>query len=119
MFTKLFTNRRRACPVRRITLDEGGFIISQDGVESGSIKWDSVIEIMVWKDDLWAIDEIAIGFRCEDDDAVTIIRESDEGYFAVQSCLVSHYGGIPDDWWHTVAFPPFAENRTTIWKRTS
>jgi hypothetical protein len=105
--------------VRRITLDEGGFIISQDGVESGSIKWDSVIEIMAWKDDLFTVDEIAVGFRSEDDGGMTIIRESDEGFIGVQSDFESRFDDIADDWWSNVAFPPFAENPTTIWKRAS
>jgi len=118
MFTKIFRDRRPMCASRRISLANGGFVISQDDTELAYVRWESVAEIVVWKNDLFSYDEICIGFRLQEDDRIHIITESDQGYSGIQSELVRHFDGVSDDWWRDVAFPPFAENMATIWKRT-
>ena len=58
-----------------------------------------------------------MGFLHEGEKYFRCMTENDLGYDAVLAELPKYFPGIRTDWFTEVAFPPFAENRTTIWSK--
>ena len=104
---------------RVIDVDDDGFSVSLDGSDASRVDWASVKEIAAFKRDLFAYDEICLGFRCGSDDRFWWVGEEDVGYKALRAEVEKRFDGLLENWWSTVAFPAYEENWTTIWKRAT
>jgi hypothetical protein len=107
--------RRKPAPVRAVVLDAEGFYSRQEGTAHYRIEWTAVREIVAFKRDLFAYDEICIGFRLNEPDGYFEVWESDLGYKDLVSELPRRFPGVRQDWYGDVVQPPFATNWTTIW----
>ena len=105
-----------AQPVKRtIRYDDAGFdVVAEEGVTI-QITWDYVAEIVVFKRDLFSIDEICFGFRCRGRDDYQSVGEEDLAFSAFQVAVERRFSGIRKDWFQEVAVPAFQENWTVIW----
>ncbi|MEQ8843394.1 MAG: hypothetical protein RIB58_00960 [Phycisphaerales bacterium] len=107
-----FWPRRRLPKVK--TGDDGVSLV--DGKDFTTFEWRSVVRIEAFKIDLYTVDCIAIEFTL--DDGVRVCMHEDfEGFTSLVKEIERVFDGIPDEWWTTVAFPAFEENRTLLWAR--
>lgn len=95
--------------------DEAGFDVVANAGVTIQITWDSVVEIVVFKRDLFSIDEICLGFRCRGRDDYQWVGEEDLEFSALQAEVEKRFSGIRTDWFQEVAVPAFRENWTVIW----
>ena len=102
----------------RIVTREAGFSIFDDDTESFSISWSDIEEIVAFKEDFWAYDEMCLGIRSNRSENYVKITESFIGYKNFLETLEDHFAEIRKNWFIEVAFPAFAFNRTTLWKRS-
>lgn len=107
--------RRKPDPVRTVVLDPEGFCFREDEQTVYRFEWTAVREIVAFKRDLFAYDEICLGFRIDDTDRYVEVWESDHGYRELLSALPDHYSRIRSDWLPEVVQPPFVTKRTTVW----
>ena len=104
---------------RVIHIDEDGFSVSLDDSDAARVDWSSVNEVAAFKRDLFGIDEICLGFRCDSDDRFWWVGEEDIGFKELRGKVEQHFDGILEDWWSAVAFPAFEEKWTSIWNRAT
>jgi hypothetical protein len=98
-----------------ISLEPDGFTTA-----SGTfVAWKEVREVVAYKEDWWTTDEICLGFRRNGETGYDRVNESAEEYDQVLAALPEVFPGIRTDWFFEVALPPFAENRTQLWKRSA
>ena len=64
-------------------------------------------------------DDIRISFYLFDSDLVYTISEEFENYNVLLNELQNRYNITYDEWLEKVAFPPFEENRITLWRHKS
>ena len=79
------------------------------------VHWASVIEVAAFKRDLFSIDEICFGFRCESSDIFWRVGEEDLGFAEFETQIEKRFPGIRTDWFREVAVPAFQENWTSLW----
>ena len=93
--------------------------IDTDGllIDGRRVSWSDVEEVYAYKDDLFAFDEIRLGFRIADNGASWTVSESWPGYPELLAALPLRFPGIRTDWFSEVAFPAFEAKRTTLWGR--
>lgn len=96
-------------------MDESGFRIT--GPRSVRVEWAAVGEVVAFKDDLFGVDEVCLGFRTTLGDQYWRVEESGLGYREMLVALPKYFPGIREDWWHEVAFPAFERNWTRLWIR--
>ena len=91
--------------------------IDSDGllIDGRRVFWSDVREVYAYKEDLFAFDEIRLGFRIDDDGASWTVSESCSGYPGLLAALPLRFPGIRTDWFSEVAFPAFEAKRTTLW----
>ena len=115
LFAKLLNLLPSEPAKRTIRYDDAGFdVVAEEGVTI-QITWDSVVEIVVFKRDLFSIDEICFGFRCYGRNDYKWVGEEDLEFAALQTELEKRFSGFRTDWFHEVAVPAFQENWTVIW----
>jgi hypothetical protein len=105
----------RDLPKREVKFDDAGFTVFAKGTELVHADWLSVKEVFAYKDDLFAYDEICIGFRFDDAGRYWWVGEDYVGYQKFVEGLKSRFPGIKTGWFSEVAHPPFIHNRTTLW----
>lgn len=101
----------------RVRLNEHGIeFMGHDGKRSA---WpcSSVVRIEAFKHDLFGYDEITLAV-VDTAGGTLLISEEDDGYEALLQQLPGLFPGIRTDWYSVVVQPPFAENRTVLWKNT-
>jgi hypothetical protein len=81
------------------------------------IRWDVLDEIVAFKADALVVDHICIGFRESDAPSFHVVDEETPGWNDLISELSRRFGVTFESWFESVAFPAFAENRTTLWLR--
>jgi hypothetical protein len=89
------------------------------GAPEQHIRWADVVEIVAYKEDLLAVDDIRLGFRLGGQSDYFAISEDLNGFNDLLEMLPAHFPGIRTDWFGDVAFPAFAENWTVIWTKNS
>jgi len=99
-----------------LTIEADGFshVLPNDKT---TVRWADVKEIVAFKVDLFAVDLICIAFRVSDDGEYFEIDEEMPGYKALLEALPATFPGIRTDWFSEVAFPAFATNATSLWRR--
>ncbi len=104
----------------RIDLTDQGLNIIDASDNRMALKWANVKEIVAYKWDLFAYDEICIAFRLSDDDESWLeISERYHGFDDARCAMEEHFAPLPENWFSAVALPAFEENRTSIWRRES
>jgi hypothetical protein len=107
-------------PERKIKITDSAFTVSEDSdPEELRCPWSEVLEVFAYKVDLFAYDEICIGFRFDAVGNHWWVGESYTGYKDLIEELPRRFPGIRTDWFAEVAHPAFAENRTCLWIRSS
>jgi hypothetical protein len=81
------------------------------------VCWADVTEVAAWKIDAWAFDELCIGFRPAGADDYFYCDEHQPGWDTLLEKLDRLFGLKADDCWSAVAFPPFEEKFTLLWRR--
>jgi len=81
------------------------------------LRWNEIIEIAVWKRDLFAVDLICMGFRWDDTEAFKETDEQIHGWTELMREIKRRFGVSEQSWWRDVAFPAFADQFRVIWKR--
>ncbi len=101
---------------RSIKYDADGFNVYFDGVLAKSVRWDEVLEIVAFKQDLFSFDSICFGFRCDDSGVYESVGEHEVNFDNFSRLVVARFPGFQTDWYATVVQPPFVENWTTVWQ---
>ena len=90
---------------------------SDGTVERFRLHWKDVNGVVAYKRDLFAYDEICLGFSSPNGGVE--VNEQMQGWDALINALPAYLAGVPcpDQWWEKVAQPPFATNATTLLSR--
>ena len=115
LISKIKRRLSRAFPKREVKFDDAGFTVFEEEKHAVRADWLSVKEVFAYKDDLFAYDEICIGFRFDDTGAYWWVGEDYISYREFVEGLKDKFPGIKSDWFSEVAYPPFIQNRTTLW----
>jgi hypothetical protein len=102
-------------PEPDIVVGDDGFSVARGGQTFFRVHWSDVREVFAFKRDLGTYDEICVGFRISDQGDYYEVNEDSPGYNALLAAVARAFTGYDNDWWHKVAFPAFATNRTTLW----
>ncbi len=104
-------------PSHRIHLLPGGMELLDLATRSPvfQIHWRGVKEIITFKLDAFGYDIIALGFRVFDEPEYCKVYEDYENWNELCDVLHDEFGFHWADCFPHVAYPAFAENRTTIW----
>ena len=100
---------------REVICDDSGFSVVEHGRTLTRVAWTEVVEVFAFKEDLFTVDEICLGFRVHEDGTFRMVNEDYIGYKELIAGLERRFSGIRTNWFSDVAFPAFAENRTTLW----
>ncbi len=105
-----------------LTYDSAGLQLSWLTLENekgqSSFNWDEVQSIIVYKRDLFVVDQICAVFALSNMEALEIDEEM-AGWRPLIECLPVQLPGTRpfDDWWYEVAVPAFAPNTRVIYQR--
>ena len=80
------------------------------------VPWREIRQIDAYKIDLWAVDEVCLGFRFGADDSWIEVSESDGGWRPLLESIRRRFPTIPAGWEYDVLFPPFAANERTLYR---
>lgn len=103
----------------RIRFDTEGFWVERGGSPSARMAWERIQVVEAFKQDMLTFDllclEIAFG------DTSIVVHEELLGWKEFVNQLPAMLVGIPpfQQWFATVAFPAFAENRLKLFARES
>ena len=109
---------KQAPEAHQVVCDDAGFTVVEDGKTLARVLWPEILEIFAYKEDRGTCDDICLGFRVSDDGAFWMVSEEFIGYKNMVAELERRFSGIRTDWFADVAFPAFAQNRTTLWGQT-
>ena len=98
-----------------IRLDDDGFSLMEKTSVFTSVQWKDVLQIFAFKEDLFSIDLICLGFRTDDEGGWQSIDEEMEGYESLLGEIERRYGIQSKDWFLKVAVPAFERNFTHLW----
>jgi hypothetical protein len=115
LISKIKRRLSRDFPKREVKFDNGGFTVFEEEKPPVRAEWSRVKEVFAYKDDLFAYDEICVGFRFDDSGAYWWVGEDYDGYHEFVEELTVRFPGIKTDWFSEVALPAFIQNRTTLW----
>jgi hypothetical protein len=115
LISKIKRRLSRDFPKREVKFDDAGFTVFAEEKQPVHADWLSVKEVFAYKDDLFTYDEICVGFRFDDAGTYWWVGEDYVGYQQFIEELKGRFPGIKTDWFSQVAFPPFLQNRTTLW----
>lgn len=90
----------------------------REGTESTlAIEWSEVVEVVVFKRDVFAYDLICMSIRTPA--LACVLDEQMDGWEALIDALPDILPGAVEKgvWWERVAFPPFAVSPTILFKR--
>jgi len=84
-------------------------------VRDNGFAWADVRAVAVFKHDLLTVDLICMQFELAD--RVVVTDEGMAGFDLLTRSLSMRFPGIDPQWWHRVAYPPFATNYEEIWRQ--
>lgn len=85
--------------------------------EVGVFDWYQVQSIRAWKQDLFAVDLIWLGFETSGGDDLVCVHGEVDGYKVLIEEMERRCAGLDADWWSRVAFPPFVESPAVVWRQ--
>jgi len=106
--------RRDPERLRPWQVDPSGLILLREPGVKDFISWQDLAEVVTFKRDLGATDQICLGFRREGDDAYIVLEEENPSWSEVVAGLEARIP-LPDGWFEEVMEPPFECNWTTLW----
>lgn len=85
------------------------------------IRREDVVSIVAFKRDLWSVDQVCVGILVgaadgEGEPDGPFVTEDDPAFAAVLADLGAHFR-LRERWREEVVHPPFATNRTVLWRR--
>lgn len=102
-----------------VTIDvvETGFRFIRDGEVLYEIPWSDIDEIATYKDDLVGYDEVCLRFHSTSWDEWFWLGEESPMFKDLEKMIRDQFSGIPENWFHDVAFPAFETNYRMLWKK--
>jgi hypothetical protein len=95
-------------------VEPAGLRIEQEGAELERIPWDDVSELVTFKRDYGATDQVCLGFRRGESDAYAVLEEDNPAWLQVLAEVEERFQ-LPEQWFDAVMDPPFECNWTTLW----
>ena len=97
--------------------------VTQDGLDIlrgddmlASVRWSDVKKIIAYKYDLFATDEICIGFLASPDaDSWLEISEHWSGFSEATNMMEAIFPSIPKNWYTQIMVPAFERKETVLW----
>jgi len=111
----LIPKRGRPAHELRLTDDGLRLVDVSSGLVIWELVWRGVRQICAWKEDLFVVDLICMGFRLGDESTLVWCDEECNGWDALQERLEKEFQVKAEMWWRRVAFPAFVANWTTVW----
>jgi hypothetical protein len=99
-----------------LTPDGLAFTAGPAQVIRWQLRWQDVVEIVAWKEDLLTIDLLCLGFRVRGDADYLQCNEQQSGWSELCAELKCRFQ-LRADWWSAVVFPPFQKNWNVLWGR--
>jgi hypothetical protein len=109
---RVFNFFKRSIP-GAIAFDAASFSIRGNSKEEGPILWKDVLEIVAFKHDQTTTDLICLKFTDRDGRSL-VVHEDMEGFLEFEAEMNRIFNLI--EWRSKVVLPPFAENRTVIYR---
>jgi len=78
-------------------------------------RWDEIVEVVAWKDDVFSYDIICVGLRIGGETEYLRMDETQMGWPDLLQGLRERLK-VSDDWLTVVAYPPFALEWTVLWE---
>ena len=113
----------RAKPIAFVQWDANGLnlTVQKGGRELQNLRlaWDRVTGVFAYKRDCFTIDQICLAIGSDELEQWIEVTEDDAGYKKLLEQLPTHLAGFPtrDEWWQSVALPPFKTQRTQLYGR--
>jgi hypothetical protein len=82
-----------------------------------SVGWNELDEIVAFKRDMLAVDDVCLGFRVRGESRFRVCDEEIAGWDDVNEALATRSGIRYDEWFARIVQPPFAANSTVLWRR--
>lgn len=98
-----------------IIADGFGFALVKGGRQGTCVRWEDVVEIVAYKRDLFACDEVCMGFRRRGLPHYVEVNESQRGFRQLQGQLRERFALDIDSWLPAVAVPAFKTRWTVLW----
>ncbi len=105
--------RRDPGQLKTWRVEPGGLRVRQGDLED-FIPWDDVAELVTFKRDYGASDQVCVGFRRGQADAYTVLEEDNRAWDPVLAEVEARFP-LPEHWFEDVVEPPFECNWTTLW----
>jgi hypothetical protein len=102
---------------RDVRFDAEGFAVVPYEKPPVSVQWADVREVFALKHDLFATDEICLGFTIDESGGYVWVGEDDGGFGTFRMEVERRFAFDPT-WFGRIVQPAFVEKRTTLWKRT-
>ena len=102
---------------REVRFDSDGFSVVPHEKPATRVLWNEIHEVFAFKQDLFAVDQICLGFRIDDTGHYVWIGEDDGGFKDFRAEVERRFPEIDAGWFGKVVQPPFRENRMSLWKR--
>jgi hypothetical protein len=102
----------------RVEWDDFGFTIFDGDRVAGKVRWNEIEEIFAFKEDHGIWDDICLGFAIDEKGTFWTVSEEFVGYKPLLGELERRFPGINTDWFADVAFPAFAANRKSLWRKS-
>lgn len=106
----------RKRPKTAVQLQDRGFV-KVVGASSREIRWSEIDEVLGYKWDAITRDMIVIRFTLVGDVDWVEVTDEEDGFSDLMDALVQKLPAMAADWFERLGQPPFAENRTILFKR--
>jgi len=103
----------------RLTVTAGGIELhdTRRSQVLWSAGWNELDEIVAFKRDMLAVDDVCLGLRLRGETALRVCDEEIAGWDAVNEALATRFGIRYEEWFARIVQPPFAANSTVLWRR--
>ena len=95
-------------------VESSGLRVRLGDAEVIFLPWDEVSELVTFKRDYGASDQVCLGFRRGEADAYTVLEEDNPDWPGVLAEVEARFP-LPAHWLEAVTDPPFECNWTTLW----
>ena len=109
--------RKPPAPPPSIRVTQDGLDILREDDVLASVRWSDVKKIIAYKYDLFATDEICIGFLASSDAASwPEINEQWSGFREAATKMEAIFPSIPKDWYVEIMVPALECKETVLWE---
>lgn len=114
-----FRNFNDFAPAHRqlaFSRDDLTLFSAKSGRDLWRVRWSQLEEIVAYKVDAITVDHLCLAFRQRGETAFHVTDEETPGWNSLLEELGNRFGAFQETWLTNVAFPPFAENWTVVWR---